>query len=81
MKNIFDVLKSMDKDQLNSAVKKAQEFVKTNEGKELVEKLKNENSLKDFGIDEKNKDAIAKALKENPDVAKKISDIIGRRDG
>ena len=80
MKNVFDVLKSMDKEQLNSAVKKAQEFVKTNEGKELMEKLKSENGLKEIGINETNKEEIMKTLKENPDVAKKISDIIGRRD-
>ena len=80
MKNIFDVLKSMDKDQLNDAVKKAQEFAKTDEGKSLMEKLKNQKDLKETGIGDENADSIIKQLRQNPDVIKKISDILGRKD-
>lgn len=70
MKDIIEQIKKMDKAQLKDAVKQARAFVKTKEGKELVEKIKSpsgENAIQ--------KDNIMKELGKNPEVAKMISDI------
>ena len=40
MKEIMSMLRSMDKQQLNDAVKKSQDFIKTEEGKKTKEKLR-----------------------------------------
>ena len=70
MKDIIEQIKKMDKGQLKDAVKQARAFVKTKEGKELVEKIKSpsgENAIQ--------KDNIMKELGKNPELAKMISDI------
>ena len=70
--NIADILKGMNKSQLEDAVKKAKEFAATEKGKEMISKLQSSGTLGD-GID---KDKIMQEIKQNPDIAKKISDII-----
>ncbi len=70
MKDIIEQIKKMDKAQLKDAVKQARAFVKTQEGKELVEKIKSPN-----GEESIQKDNIMKELGKNPELAKMISDI------
>ena len=70
MNDILKQLKAMDKTQLKNAVKQARAFVKTSEGKELVEKIKNSK-----GEEAIPKDAVMKELGKNPELAKMISDI------
>lgn len=74
MKDIMEKLKSMDKKELSAAVKKAQEFAKTEEGKELVEKIKKGEA----GIDAATQENLKKKLEASPDVAKMISDLLKR---
>ena len=70
--NILDKLKGMDKRELASAIKKAQEFAKTEEGKALVEKIKNGEA----GIDKSTQEKLMKEIGANPEIAKKISDLL-----
>lgn len=70
--NIADILKGMNKSQLEDAVKKAKEFAATEKGREMIAELQASGKLQG-GI---NKDNIMKELKQNPDIAKKISDIL-----
>ncbi len=70
MKDIFEKLKGMDKSQLKSAVKQAREFVKTPQGKEFAEKIKNGSAGEQL-----QKDNIMKEIGKNPELAKMISDI------
>ena len=65
-------LKGMDKKELSAAIKKAQEFAKTDEGKQFVEKIKKG----DAGIDSATQENLKKKLEGNPDVAKMISDLL-----
>ena len=71
--NIADILKGMNKSQLEAAVAKAKEFAATDKGKEVMEELKTTGTVK--GIDG-DAGKIIEELKKNPDIAKKISDIL-----
>ena len=70
--DIMEKLKGMDKKELSAAIKKAQEFAKTDEGKKLVEKIKKGEA----GIDSATQENLKKKLEGNPDVAKMISDLL-----
>ncbi len=70
MKDIIEQIKKMDKSQLKDAVKQARAFVKTQEGKDLVEKIKSSN-----GKDAIQKNDIMTELGKNPELAKMISEI------
>ena len=70
--NILDKLKGMDKRELSAAIKKAQEFAKTEEGKALVEKIKKGEA----GIDKSTQEKLMKESGANPEIAKKISDLL-----
>ncbi len=76
MKDIIDKLKSMDKEQLDAAVKQAKEFAKTDAGQELVRKIKSGDGMQDFGIDKEKQNNIKKELEKNPHIAKTIFDIL-----
>ena len=71
--NIADILKGMNKSQLEDAVKKAKEFAATDKGKEIMEELKTTGKVR--GVDG-DAGKIIEELKKNPDIAKKISDIL-----
>lgn len=75
MKSIADILKGMNKSQLEDAVNKAKEFAATAKGKEIISQLKEKGSI-DGALSSADKDNIMKELQQNPDIAKKISDII-----
>lgn len=70
--DIFEKLKGMDKRELSEAIKKAQEFAKTDEGRAFVEKIKKGEA----GIDKSTQEKLAKEIGNNPDIAKKLSDLL-----
>ena len=71
--NFADILKGMNKSQLEDAVKKAKEFAATDKGKEIINELKTTGKVK--GVDG-DAGKIIEELKKNPDIAKKISDLL-----
>lgn len=70
--DIFEKLKGMDKKELSEAIKKAREFAKTDEGRQFVEKIKKGEA----GIDKSTQEKLAKEIGANPDLAKKLSDLL-----
>ena len=70
--DIFEKLKGMDKKELSEAIKKAREFAKTDEGKAFVEKIKKGEA----GIDKSTQEKLIKEIGNNPDIAKKLSDLV-----
>ena len=62
MPDINDILGNMSQSDLKAAVKRAQEFAKTAEGKAMLEKM--------------NKDEMQKVIKDNPDIVKKINRLL-----
>ncbi|MEE0866989.1 MAG: hypothetical protein UIL37_01640 [Clostridia bacterium] len=77
MKDIMSMLRSMDKQQLNDAVKKAQDFIKTEEGKKTMEKLRRGETIDSIPISSKEQSDLISALSENPEAVKKIAEIFG----
>ena len=71
--NIADIFKGMNKAQLENAVNKAKEFAATEKGREIINELKTTGTVK--GLDG-NAEKIISELKKNPEIAKKISDIL-----
>ncbi len=76
MQDIIEKLKSMDKGELDNAVKKAKEFVNTPEGQAFAQKIKNGEGLSSLGIGKAQQDNIRKELSQNPSIAKTIFDIL-----
>ena len=76
MKNIADILKGMNKSQLEEAVAKAKEFAATQKGQEIINELKSTGNISSAGISADDKNKIMKELEKNPEIAKKISEII-----
>ena len=76
MKNIADMLKGMNKAQIEAAVEKAKEFAATQKGKEIINELKTTGKISSAGISEVDKNKIMKELESNPEIAKRISDIL-----
>lgn len=70
--DIFEKLKGMDKKELSAAIKKAQEFAKTDEGKQFVEKIKKGEA----GLDKSTQEKLAKEIGNNPEIAKKLSELL-----
>ena len=69
--SLNDFLKNIDGKTLAEAVKAAQQYAKTDEGKKMVESIK-----KGEKIGGKDKNDIISLLKDNPDLAKKLNDIL-----
>lgn len=80
MKDIIEKLKSMDKAELSEAVKKAKAFAATDEGRELVEKIKKGEGAQQLGIDGKQQKEIMKDLNANSSIAKLIFDILNGKE-
>ena len=70
--DIFEKLKGMDKKELSAAVKKAQQFAKTDEVRDLINKIKNGNA----GIDKSTQEKLMQEIGKNPDIAKTLSDLL-----
>ena len=76
MKDIMDMLRRMDKKQLDDMMKKAQEYVKTPEGRELAEKLRKGETPGMLPLGTAQQNEMLSRLSKNPDVAKKIAEIL-----
>ena len=70
--DIFEKLKGMDKNELSEVIRKARDFAKTDEGKVFVEKIKKGEA----GIDKSTQEKLVKEIGANPDLAKKLSDLL-----
>ena len=77
--DILSMLQKMDEKKLKEAVKKAQEFSHTEDGKKIVEKLKKGETIEGLSIDGENQKKIMNELGKNPEVIKKIMDLIGKK--
>lgn len=73
MKDIFEILRGLDKGSLKEAIKKAQEFSKTEEGKKVIEKLKNGEAVDELPISKDEQSKIISEIKKNPELSKKIN--------
>ena len=71
MKDIIEKLKGMDKKELGKAIKQAKEYMKTDEGKALAEKIK-----KGEGLSKTQHAQIMEEISKNPDISKTISDFL-----
>lgn len=76
MQDIIEKLKSMDKGELDNAVKKAKEFVSTPEGQAFAQKIKNGEGLSELGIEKTQQERIKKELGQNQGLAKTIFNIL-----
>ena len=76
MKDILEKLKSMNKTELNEAVKQAKDFVATDAGKELVEKIKKGEGIQQLGIDSAKQKEMMQELNSNSSIAKLIFDVL-----
>jgi len=76
VKDILEKLKSMNKAELNEAVKQAKDFAATDAGKELVEKIKKGEGIQQLGIDSAKQKEMMQELNSNSSIAKLIFDVL-----
>jgi len=77
--DILSMLQKLDKNQLDMAVRKAQEYSRTEEGKKVVEKIKKGESINGFSFNEETQSKIMKELEKKPEVLKKLNDLLGKK--
>lgn len=75
--DIFEMLGKVSKKDIDEAVKKAQEFTKTKEGKDMMEKIKKGEKIDGIPISGEEQNKLISTLSKNPEVMKKISEILG----
>lgn len=75
--DIFEMLGKFSKKDIDEAVKKAQEFTKTKEGQEMIEKIKNGEAIDGIPISGEEQNKLISSLSKNPEVMKKIGEILG----
>ena len=75
--DIFGMLKNLNRNQINEAVKKAQQFAQTPQGKAAIEKLKRGEAIDSLPVAGDKQNEIISALKNNPEAAKKIAELLG----
>jgi len=73
--DILSILKGLDKKGLDDAVKKAQDFSRTDEGRKIVEKLKSGESINGVSLEGEGK-KIMEELGKNPEVLKKLKELL-----
>lgn len=77
--DIFEMLGKVNKKELEEAVKKAKEFAKTTEGQQMVEKIKKGQAIEGIPLSGEEQNKLISTLSKNPEVAKKISEILGEK--
>ena len=77
--DIFEMLGKVSKKDIDEAVKKAQDFTKTKEGQEMVEKIKKGEAIEGIPISGEEQNKLISTLSKNPEVMKKISEILGEK--
>ena len=75
--DIFEMLGKVSKKDIDEAVKKAQEFTKTKEGQDMMEKIKKGEKIDGIPISGEEQNKLISTLSKNPEVMKKISEILG----
>ena len=73
------MLRSMDKKQLDEAVKKAQEFSKTEQGQKMVEKLRRGETIEGLPVTSEEQNRLIAEVTKKPQLAKKFADILGKK--
>ena len=77
--DIFEMLGKFSKKDIDEAVKKAQEFTKTKEGQEMMEKIKKGEAIDGIPISGEEQNKLISSLSKNPEVMKKIGEILGEK--
>ena len=77
--DIFQMLGNFSKKDIDDAVKKAQEFSKTKEGQEMMEKIKKGETIDGIPISGEEQNKLISSLSKNPEVMKKIGEILGEK--
>ena len=75
--DIFEMLGKVSKKDIDEAVRKAQEFTKTKEGQDMMEKIKKGEKIDGIPISGEEQSKLISTLSKNPEVMKKISEILG----
>ena len=74
--DIYAMLKNIDKKALDEAVKKAKEISKTKEGRDMIEKIRHGEMPGGISVSDAEQKKLFDELSKNPDVLKKLSDLI-----
>lgn len=77
--DIFEMLGKVNKKDIDEAVKRAQEFAKTKEGQQMVEKIKKGEAIEGIPISGEEQNKLISTLSKNPEVMKKIGEILGEK--
>lgn len=80
MKDIINMLNKIDKKELGDAIKKAQEYTKTQEGQKLIEKLKKGEAIDGIPVSSEEQNKLISQLSKNPAAAKVIADILNGKE-
>lgn len=78
--DILSMLKGMDKKQLDEAVKKAKEFGKTQQGRQIIDKLRRGERIDGLPISGAEQERIMKEIPKNPELSARLSEILGTRE-
>lgn len=76
MKDIINMLNKIDKKELGEAIKKAQEYSKTQDGQKLIEKLKKGEAIDGIPVSSEEQNKLISQLSKNPAATKMIADIL-----
>lgn len=78
--DIMSMLKGMNKKQLDEAVRKAKEFGKTQQGQQIIEKLRRGEPIDGIPINKAEQNRIMSEISKNPDLAARLSEILGTKE-
>lgn len=79
MQDILSMLKGVNPAELNNAISRARAFVKTPEGAQMLEQLKNGKPIEGLPITEAEQNQIIAELTKNPQTAKQLAAILGKK--
>ena len=78
--DIMSMLGGMNKKQLDEAVRKAKEFGKTQQGQQIIEKLRRGEPIDGIPINKAEQSRIMREISKNPDLAARLSEILGTKE-
>ena len=74
--DLNDFLKNADKDKLSEGLKKAKEYLNTDEGKKIAEKLGIKEVPENISANDIDKTKIMNLAMKNPEIIKKLKDLL-----
>lgn len=77
MQDIVSMLKNMKPGELNEAISKAKSFMQTEEGKAVVQKLKNGQPIDGLPVTTEQQNKLIAELTKNPQTAKQLAAMLG----